>query len=99
MVFILYLYLTGNLPEYYSKKYENEHPSEIPYRETPKQYEEKVQPYKHYFPKYTTKYYTTTYKPQYQKKEEKPYELQEYKQQQYIPKEPSYEKEEKGYYK
>ena len=90
------LFIPGNLPEYYSKKYENEHPSEIPYRETPKQYEEKVQPYKHYFPKYTTTYYTTTYKPQYYEKKEENYKPQG---EQYKPKEPSYEKEEKGYYK
>ena len=90
------LFIPGNLPEYYSKKYENEHPSEIPYRETPKQYEEKVQPYKHYFPKYTTTYYTTTYKPQYYEKKEENYKPQG---EQYKPKEPSYEKQEKGYYK
>ena len=90
------LFIPGNLPEYYSKKYENEHPSEIPYREIPKQYEEKVQPYKHYFPKYTTTYYTTTYKPQYYEKKEENYKPQG---EQYKPKEPSYEKEEKGYYK
>ena len=90
------LFIPGNLPEYYSKKYENEHPSEIPYRETPKLYEEKVQPYKHYFPKYTTTYYTTTYKPQYYEKKEENYKPQG---EQYKPKEPSYEKEEKGYYK
>ena len=90
------LFIPGNLPEYYSKKYENEHPSEIPYRETPKQYEEKVQPYKHYFPKYTTTYYTTTYKPQYYEKKEENYKPQG---EQYKPKEPTYEKEEKGYYK
>ena len=91
MHFNICLYFKGNLPEYYSKKYENEHPSEIPYRETPKQYEEKVQPYKHYFPKYTTKYYTTTYKPQYIKKNEEPYKPQEDTEEN--------EKEEKGYYK
>ena len=99
MHFNVCLYFKGNLPEYYSKKYENEHPSEIPYRETPKLYEEKVQPYKHYFPKYTTKYYTTTYKPQYKKKEEEPYKPQEDKQENYVTKEPLYEKKEKGYYK
>ena len=93
------LFIPGNLPEYYSKKYENEHPSEIPYRETPKQYEEEVQPYKHYFPKYTTTYYTTSYKPQYYEKKEDNYKPQAEKQEQYKPKEPSYEKQEKGYYK
>ena len=100
MNFNVCLYFKGNLPEYNSKKYANEHPSEIPYRETPKQYEEKVQPYKHYFPKYTTKYYTTTtYKPQYIKKEEEPYKPQEDKEENYVTKESLYEKEEKGYYK
>ena len=46
-----------------------------------------------------TKYYTTTYKPQYKEKEEEPYKPQEDKQENYVTKEPLYEKKEKGYYK
>ena len=48
---------SGELPQYYSRKYEANHPSEIPYRDSQKPSEQKVEPYRHYFPKYTSSTY------------------------------------------
>merc|ERR1712098_533933 len=80
----------GNLPEYVSNKYDNKHNPQIPYREVKPETYDKVQPYQHYFPKYTTPYYEP-YKAEPYKAE--PYKEEPYKAEPYKTEDP-YKKEE-----
>ena len=81
------------LPNYYPKSYQAPHNPQIPYREVTTG-KNPVEPYQHYFPKYTTTYYYAGYE---DKKSirigyQEPYQKEEPKVE--PPKEESYQKEE-----
>ena len=86
------------LPNYYPKSYPAPHNPKIPYREVTTG-KNPVEPYQHYFPKYTTTYYYAGYE---DKKSirigyEEPYKKEELKVEPY--KEESYKKVEEPYMK
>lgn len=89
----------GNLPEYVSYKYDAKHNPNIPYREVKQGGYDKLEPYQHVFPKYTTKYYAPYKEPYKLKENYKPYQAVEPYKESYKEEEPYKEpyKEEEPY--